>query len=93
LKFGIRPLRVVATHKEATKPSDRVAEFENEKSSSREFENGIFSFWFRVAPFPAPHSPLPTLRRNGELQKSSHVYLTFRHRIWYIYVRLLKGKI
>ena len=29
LELGIRPLRVVATHREATKPSDREAEFEN----------------------------------------------------------------
>ena len=28
MEFGIRPLRVVATHREATKPSDREAEFE-----------------------------------------------------------------
>ena len=28
-EFGIRPLRVVATHREATKPSDREAEFKN----------------------------------------------------------------
>ena len=31
--FGIRPLRVVATHREATKPSDREAEFEFESGS------------------------------------------------------------
>ena len=35
--MGIRPLRVVATHREATKPSDREAEF----------ENGIGDCWMR----------------------------------------------
>jgi hypothetical protein len=28
-ELGIRPLRVVATHREGTKPSDRETEFEN----------------------------------------------------------------
>jgi hypothetical protein len=36
-ELGIRPLRVVATHRKATKPSDCEAEW----------ESGIFSFWFR----------------------------------------------
>ena len=29
LELGVRPLRVVATHREATKPSDREAELES----------------------------------------------------------------
>jgi predicted transcriptional regulator of viral defense system len=39
------------------------------------------------SPFPVPH-----IRRNGALPKFSYTYLTFRHRIWYIYVCLLKEK-
>ena len=46
--MGIRPLRVVATHREATKPSDREAEFEND---DKDFSYRSLIVWQKAMQF------------------------------------------